>query len=336
MSYTEKDTYLPGGKTHAKLTSSAFSHLIEKYGLDPTLNLIPRDILDKSKSTAFTWVVISLQTTCFCTQCIFRLSPGYSMSLLELVTFGHSICALLIIHFWWDKPLDVQQSSTLIHASPDLEHHMVFLTLSNLLDGRMRDTVILTYSQASAKSEATRSSIFSSRHIGQTLKGRDFIHGFSLVVSSDKEKKFRKLYPQGYQVQPYDLRRWALAFHIAKRYPDLYYSCFVSAPDGDWHFGSTIMARRVKDISGPKIKQLGISRNHRRSDLYTSAVTSQVHRIGSIYNVLLFAVARMIYGGLHALAWNAPFPSQTQMIMWKISCVTLVATGPVIWLMNQA
>jgi hypothetical protein len=29
--------------------------------------------------------------------------------LLELNTFGHAICTLLIYLLWWDKPLDVEQ-----------------------------------------------------------------------------------------------------------------------------------------------------------------------------------------------------------------------------------
>lgn len=119
--------------------------------------------------------------------------------------------------------------------------------------------------------------------------------------------------------------------------------------DGHWHllcskdswtshWGDALLVNRVSNIRGPKIKELSIGEAYRASNLRTSGGTflSKPHRVNITYNRLLFALAGMIYGGLHALAWNAPFPSQTQMMLWKISCMTLVATGPVIWLMNRA
>lgn len=36
-----------------------------------------------------------------------------SISLLELNTFGHAVCALMIYLIWWEKPLDVDYPTVL-------------------------------------------------------------------------------------------------------------------------------------------------------------------------------------------------------------------------------
>ena len=46
--------------------------------------------------------------------------------------------------------------------------------------------------------------------------------------------------------------------------------------------------------------------------------------------VLLFAVCiplSMIYGGIHLTAWNFNFPSNTEMLLWKISCFIIMTAG---------
>ena len=35
----------------------------------------------------------------------------------------------------------------------------------------------------------------------------------------------------------------------------------------------------------------------------------------------------LVYGGLHCLAWDAPFPSDIEKLLWRISSVTITSTG---------
>ena len=51
------------------------------------------------------------------------------ISLLELNTFGHAVCALLIYFLWWNKPFDVDyptviQSKTLIDIGLRKDHRL--------------------------------------------------------------------------------------------------------------------------------------------------------------------------------------------------------------------
>jgi hypothetical protein len=59
-----------------------------------------------------------------------RVGQALPVTLLEINTFAHSICALLVYILWWDKPLDVEQPTYLpvqgIHAVSkwsDIERH---------------------------------------------------------------------------------------------------------------------------------------------------------------------------------------------------------------------
>lgn len=45
-----------------------------------------------------------LQATWFCIQFIVRMHQSLPVSLLELNTFAHSLCALIIYVLWWHKP----------------------------------------------------------------------------------------------------------------------------------------------------------------------------------------------------------------------------------------
>ncbi|KAH6721253.1 hypothetical protein BKA61DRAFT_666015 [Leptodontidium sp. MPI-SDFR-AT-0119] len=71
--------------------------------------VIDRIIDDKSKTGNFGKVLVCLQTLWFIAQCISRFAQTLPISLLELNTFGHCLCALLIYCFWWNKPLDVER-----------------------------------------------------------------------------------------------------------------------------------------------------------------------------------------------------------------------------------
>jgi len=52
---------------------------------------------------------LCLQAIWFCVQCILRGFQGLPITLLELNTLAHSICALVVYVLWWRKPLDVDR-----------------------------------------------------------------------------------------------------------------------------------------------------------------------------------------------------------------------------------
>jgi hypothetical protein len=43
-----------------------------------------------------------------------------------------------------------------------------------------------------------------------------------------------------------------------------------------------------------------------------------------------FLIAGLVYGALHLVAWNAPFPSRTEATLWRLSGLTLFLSGFVV------
>jgi len=76
-------------------------------------------VRDKSKADWLAKSVVCVQATWMVTQVVGRLIQGLPVSLLEINTCGHVICALVLYLFWWDKPLDVQDP-TIVDYSDDL------------------------------------------------------------------------------------------------------------------------------------------------------------------------------------------------------------------------
>jgi hypothetical protein len=117
-----------------RLTPDGFQALAENFP-----NLIPdqprEKIEDKSKGDAMTKAIVCFQcklhlictsnlliktiAAWFCTQCVVRLGLRVGISLLELNTLGHALCAFLIYCLWWDKPLDTKEPEQLFLKKED-------------------------------------------------------------------------------------------------------------------------------------------------------------------------------------------------------------------------
>jgi hypothetical protein len=87
---------LPGGRVRLTITPDGLMWLAEH-----DLSLIPdiskKEIEDKSKANGLAKAIVCVQAFWFCIQCLARLSQGLPITLLELNTFIHALCALLII-----------------------------------------------------------------------------------------------------------------------------------------------------------------------------------------------------------------------------------------------
>ncbi len=88
------------------------------------------EIWDKSKANALAKTIVCIQATWFCAQCIVRIAQQMPISLLELHTFAHAICALLVYVLWWSKPLDVQEPTIIDVSQSDTARNVCALAWS--------------------------------------------------------------------------------------------------------------------------------------------------------------------------------------------------------------
>ncbi|KAL8782075.1 MAG: hypothetical protein Q9213_005716 [Squamulea squamosa] len=117
--HTSKNT--PGSERFLPIQNDVFWFLndtglrtLMKLSPDEVPNLTEAEIQSKSKANVLAKALTCIQALWFIAQCITR-SQRIPISLLELNTFGHAFCALLIYLLWWEKPLDVD-FPTIVHG----------------------------------------------------------------------------------------------------------------------------------------------------------------------------------------------------------------------------
>ena len=98
--------FLPGGRTRVTLRPHGLRYIAE-HAPELIPDMSAEDIKDKSKVDGLGKFLVCVQAIWFCTQTIFRLAQNYPISFMELNTFAHSLCALLVYFLWWNKPLDI-------------------------------------------------------------------------------------------------------------------------------------------------------------------------------------------------------------------------------------
>jgi hypothetical protein len=120
----------PQQASRLTLTINAILYLAEH---EPHLipDISDEDIRDKSKADAFTKTLVCLQASWFLAQVIGRLATKHPMSLLEMNTFLHALCCLIIYGAWWHKPLDIEEPTS-IDPTDGLTTCLLFMCYSGI------------------------------------------------------------------------------------------------------------------------------------------------------------------------------------------------------------
>ena len=105
---TCRDRFIPDNAQMA-LTSNGVSFLLA-HEPDMLPDISEEEIKDKSKSDSLAKTIACVQAIWFCVQCIARWVERLPVSQLELTTFAHSICTILIFIAWWKKPQNMEKA----------------------------------------------------------------------------------------------------------------------------------------------------------------------------------------------------------------------------------
>ena len=250
-------------------------------------------------------------------QCISRLAQGLSISLLELNTFAHALCALLIYGLWWEKPLDVEEP-TFVHDSDEhaLWANACFLSRFGAIPA---DSF---YLEALHNSEATRDTL-SARDILQSDGGKNTLRrldkdqqiaGFRAVETYRKEgrKRWWSRYPDDWQYLPCDVRRLVLI--DSNGWPSQDFRYYFRDFRHYGYYGFRLLCDRQRNWPS------GLD--------FDDAVLSEDFTTELFAALVAFTLAGFSYGAIHLLAWNAPFTSPMQRQLWQISAISVAASGP--------
>lgn len=181
------EPFLPLDDTRVVLTPEGILYLME-HAPDLLPNIPVADIVARSKAGVVTKALLCFQAISFCASCAARLTQNLPVSLLEVTTFAHCLCALAAYALWLHKPQDVDEP-TLIAGENAREVCALMFTCSTaervygLGFGHIRDPPELDYMHISPCTESQAAQDLSEMSNDPRLRivlvvGRSFL-GFS-------------------------------------------------------------------------------------------------------------------------------------------------------------
>lgn len=336
--------FLPEGRERAVLTPEGMVFLA-KHWPDQIPIMSSEDLRDRSKSDGLGKLVTFWQAGWFCIQCVFRLSQGLSISLLELNVFAHAACALVLFLVWWEKPLDVQEPTKLAGDS-SYPLAALFCTMSPVGAVGVRSK----YQRIKDVRKKPDWDVWDMFEQTMIITERYF------WIPSQANAECHWL-PNSVGTAAY--RMEGLIESGSLRIGDTYWCLRCSYSDIETPVGSLVLVdrpmvarlqailprdRHFLEEACPRSRSKQHPKNwssrplvSARSSNWSPSLGKWLDNVGeSSRTAFGLTVATVLYGGLHAAAWNAPFPTRIERLLWQISSLTVAFTllsYVVIWIL---
>lgn len=356
----------PDGWKRLTLTSLGILELVRlKPELLPDLSVA--DIQDKSKANGLAKAIVIMQASWFMIQCLSRMVTGMTISVLELNTFAHALCALIAYAMWWHKPLDVSQP-TLIEG-PGTDH---------ICASMYRRTVEWPYDNGAEVKAFNESgeNLFAEMVVDAPKEFEESIlpitNEWVMQLSSKDDEPLRVLAsaPSGFYKPLHCPRRngqkssneMLLPGIVSQSNCDaifrLYYGQAIfgmeinregASPSSmasklRWHVrtertGVFVELSPAQLLlcqlgSNPVIHGLPSSQSYVTNRVKTISTSGDGHCADyttAATTVGLF-IAGSTYGGIHLMAWKPPVKSNTEIIIWRLSAIFIMVFGCGTWL----
>ncbi|KAF9637973.1 putative major facilitator superfamily [Lasiodiplodia theobromae] len=369
FTYTLRDgsrVYLPDDRNREQLTLRHEAlRFVAKY--EPSLipKLTVNAIRDKSKASAFVKIITLFQAIWFSLQCVVRMEQGLSISLLELTTFAHCICGLLVGAFWLQKPLSVQEPSPLEMPRSIRQPHWLMAMLYTLSsfdhrlsdDDRYRRTAkpfrrperTNVYTEEDGELHKTASQLDLSLPPTTEEPSEPSSRSNSQPPpSSNKRRQSHKLNPA--RAVPHGVRAQKLSptaptGTAAKAVPhhlhhdphdetaaDRRYAMRMRLAQKGWNHYILAPASLNTDALNP---QDGPALQRRLKRDLRDALVDRVpnfprrsHLRGvTLRTHVAVTLTGFAYGALHLLAWYAPFRTEAERVLWRVAALSVAASG---------
>ena len=295
-SYVECTPESAGGQMMINLCGMA--HIISNCGY--VFKESKAMITDRSKADDIAKVLVCLQAGNLTIQCLTRLWGHLPISMLEINTLGHVICALLMYAFWLHKPQNIRQPLILTGEVVAL---LNYITYFRLLMARSSIGVFefyCFYSEIWNHTASVNRSKLRKIVLTEDLSDDDGVQIANIsIYTEDETNEPIIIEPKSY---------WSLLHYseVSRHEAILLLAC-ASGLD-PLHFQPSILHSGDRTIPNfPKY------RGHLDGDqlLVPSAI----------------ALATCLYGGLHLSAWHAAFPTSIERWFWRISAAVIAGSG---------
>ncbi|KAL8679955.1 MAG: hypothetical protein Q9186_003820 [Xanthomendoza sp. 1 TL-2023] len=313
------------------------------------------DILDKNKSDNVSKLLSILQALWMLAQIISRLNGKLPITLLEVNTLAHIVCATIIYALWWNKPKLINEPTKL--RGDWVPPIAAYMFMSSQVSGWKRarpgilkkdwidpELSILAFDPPSPKGNLLCSGVSCPRApkpVFTTVKLTSSTDASSIhrALSSTEIGSLIRRPPIAFVdsgmpleavVSAIDTRlessgdlqsvRWTLAAKAMALYPALgrRIICRETTQDGE-----------TRKWFEPVVEELV-------DDTIGNWATGNLLRAmsGFVMGMIVWS-ASMAYGGVHAAAWHGHFPSQTEARLWRASSVCIADSGLTWFIINM-
>jgi hypothetical protein len=339
MDPSGSDPFIPSSQ-RSTLTAKGISLLLRH---EPQLlpDISEEDVKDKSKGSSFTKFAACIQATWFCLSCVARISRRLPISLLEVNTFAHALCTVIVYILWWRKPLDVEQP--LVLHEEGMRPLLAYMWMASktscipkpsntpsgdtITVGRDPEFEAIIYEKESSQATTTNADVSNNTQVVSpnippvhNLSTRSPNVANSLIIEvtttaplpdtgfrangtstrwkvstthSDNNRTYTSIHynPAVFNLTPDDVRRWKLAREAMDKY------------------GLTKPSTNLDLVTMKPIAELMDSEG----------------QAGTNWASFWLPFVAACYGGLHALGWNARFPSHRELILWRVSALIIAS-----------
>uniref|UniRef100_L7J1S9 Wax synthase domain-containing protein n=1 Tax=Pyricularia oryzae (strain P131) TaxID=1143193 RepID=L7J1S9_PYRO1 len=318
---------------------------------------VPREeIDDKSKANSLAKTTVLLQATWMLIQAVGRLIAGLPVTLLEVNTVAHVLCALSMYILWWHKPLLPQQP--IILRDKELIPLATFMYSSSEMSGYLNPTRVR--SQTWIKTLFAHLSLYSKTPELETLCIRTtFDPQTAREGNTSPLKKTGSLETVSGITFFHQAPNDCLAILQAQRRKDTGTAFFERRPRvlGQGTKPSVASKRRWLNLAVaidtyPQLMQHDrlLLRHHvgRANCVHLKPEQLMVDHVGNwpssdllrdvdglVVGMVLW-LANFVYGGIHMAAWNDHFPTEAEKWLWRGSSSYIAFCGGLWVVLNFA
>ncbi|KAJ4367805.1 hypothetical protein N0V86_009641 [Didymella sp. IMI 355093] len=337
------------------ITPACFEELFEKPGFcDIDLSFVTRDKIEaRQKTDNLAKLLVIIQALWFCINFIVRINQKLPVSLLELNTFAHALCALFIYMLWWHKPGDIEDPFVLRTEKSEALRDLCAAQWTSGASGKLyegRPIVAATKSPADGVPWMPM-----------------FLHGGSeLAMNLARGRNGITLCPgSGEDWYLFDYsNRWFYFPHLPKTVSlhlrtvgppptnPVIAKAGESVPDTPYKLASQFLSLHVDEVTTKRWRRTfareDLTRNYTvwlrdRQPNFAWPRGLDDSRDGSriaeelLKSLFMLLLTSLCYGGLHMLAWGSSTVGRTPLtqMLWKVSCLLLISIGPfayAVWL----
>ncbi|KAK3334219.1 hypothetical protein B0T19DRAFT_148375 [Cercophora scortea] len=343
--------------------------LLAECGHLEALVVPPAKIEDRSKANIIQKALVLTQVGWMALQCIVKKAQGYPISLLEIHTFVHVVCAVALYTLWVEKPLDIREPE-IITETTAFEDILALMVQEQYCILQNASTILFPPRTAENESQVFAAELRDEEVVSMRFEqegnavrviwkddasvlrdGEALPCGFGYLkqLSDEELEEYKGWTADHIRLEASDrLRAERVVKHLLVTDSTVmhyktgrtYNQGFAILghlyryPHGDYRTAFSSGGHFTYRVAENRFIN---NRNLRSDDSYLDRVTHFfLDLVGGFaftnaLHFLFVALLPALYGGIHLSAWNSVFPSHVESILWKASCLIIMVTIPAVW-----